>query len=220
MLGGFSEREAEVLGHDKTVYVAFVFAGSARSFIIPAVHESIRTNLIETLCPEPLCDAHIYTLLSRADNTHTPNDAVGKMTRVGEKDTSIISKVIDYALGRLSGSSKAFTAYMDTASPEERQTMIDHAKSLNATEKMRHDMYRNLDPRRYSMHFSRHRAYQMMLKREKEATKGSGYDWVVHVRFDTAWSEPISQSIFSFDHNHITSMYLQSGLRMCQISSQ
>ena len=68
----FADREKEVLGHasreGKGVNVAFLFAGTPRSFVVGMVHESIRNNLIHTLCPPPLCHAHIYARISRADN--------------------------------------------------------------------------------------------------------------------------------------------------------
>ena len=81
--------------------------------------------------------------------------------------------------------------------------MLDHANALNATGKMLHDVYRTFDPRRYSMHFARDRAYRFMRRHEKEATGGRQYDWVVHVRMDMGWSDAISQPIVSFDDRHI-----------------
>jgi hypothetical protein len=32
-------------------HVAFVFAGSARSFVLPPVHDSLRYNLVASFCP-------------------------------------------------------------------------------------------------------------------------------------------------------------------------
>lgn len=205
----FTNREKEVVGHreGKGVNVAFLFAGTPRSFVVSMVHESIRTNLIYTLCPPPLCHAHIYARISRADNTHVPNDAVGIRSFEADKTTAdLVDSTVAYALNRLKtqADSALYTQYVDAGSAEEMKEMEDHARSLGRGDKtLQHDIFRKLDPRRYSMHFNRDRVYRFMQSKEMEATGGAGYDWVVHARMDTAWSEPINQPVFSFDSNHI-----------------
>lgn len=200
-LASFAAREAEVMGPtNKKVYVAFIFAGAPRSLVVPVVHESIRENMLRPLCPAPLCEPHIYARISRADNTHKPNDAVGDTTRV---QNSVVDNAVMYALERVADGNKVITDYFDTGSAEEKKEMLDHANALNATSKMRHEVYRTFDPRRYSMHFARDRAYRLMARHEQDATQGGQYDWVVHLRMDMGWSDQISQPIFSFDDNHI-----------------
>ena len=197
----FVAREAEVIGsNDKKVFVAFIFAGAPRSLIVPVVHESIRVNMLQALCPTPLCEPHVYARISRADNTHKPNDAVGHTVRV---QSSAVDSAVLYALKRVAAGNKLFTDYLETGSEQEKREMLDHANALNATGKMLHDVYRTFDPRRYSMHFARDRAYRFMRRHEREATGGRQYDWVVHVRMDMGWSDAISQPIVSFDDRHI-----------------
>jgi hypothetical protein len=89
------------------VNVAFVFAGSARSFIHPAVHLSIKHNLIDAFCPSSshiqqshsaqgnnaisissLCRPRVFVRLSVADNTHVGAgvNAIGKMVSMSSHE--------------------------------------------------------------------------------------------------------------------------------------
>ena len=70
-------RELRSQNHKQQTTVAFVFAGAARSFVAPMVHESIRQNLIQSLCPSPECTPHIFIRLSRSDNNHQGYDSLG-----------------------------------------------------------------------------------------------------------------------------------------------
>jgi len=52
-------------------HVAFVFAGSARSFVSPYVHKTIKHNLIDSFCPhDNMCKYDVFVRVSSNDNNH------------------------------------------------------------------------------------------------------------------------------------------------------
>jgi hypothetical protein len=55
--------------------IAFIFAGSIRSFVFPFVHESLRHNLIRAFCPPSKCIADVFVRISSSDNTHEKSGA-------------------------------------------------------------------------------------------------------------------------------------------------
>lgn len=60
------------------IRVAFVLAGSPRSFVYPHIHESIRFNLINAFCPPSSCVADVFARVSGSDNTHEVSLCIGK----------------------------------------------------------------------------------------------------------------------------------------------
>jgi len=165
--------------------IAFVFAGSPRSLIVPPVHESIRENLINSFCPIDYCISDVFVRVSLSDNTHGGLDSLGKLSH---GDTNM-KPTVKYAILRLNpqiNSTHSFTDidWTDIGSQKEKNEML--TSKYNTT---RHKIFRVLDPRRYSMYFNRWSVYKMALDRENEL--GKKYDWIVHARLDAMWGEPI-----------------------------
>ena len=154
-------------------HVAFVFAGSVRSFVYPIVHETMRWNLINAFCPKQFCKPDIFARLSATDNTHEGFNATGRLTE-GEKNVASRSK---HALSRLllTSNGRSFVEWVDIGSHKEKKEMLEQFPTSS-----RHKIFRTLDPRRYSMYFNRWMAYQMVLRQEK--LDFLNYSWVVHGR--------------------------------------
>lgn len=175
----------EMLCNVEQVTVAFVFAGGVRSFIIPAIHESIRYNLIHSFCPPSKCSADIFVRFSIDDNTH---DGQG-LSAVGKKLTGS-QETLDAAvkkIGRLAHDSehgKLVYEVVNIGSQEESNQM-----DALTNKSLKQKIYRDLDPRRYSMYFNRWAAYEMMLREERATNKK--YLWVIHSRLDMGWGAPI-----------------------------
>ena len=168
------------------IHVAFVIAGSPRSFIYPAVHESIRLNLISAFCPIDTCSADLFMRISASDNTHMLNGHAvvdGKGIRIAADVKEL--PLIQHALHRLHMAVRGVMKvnWVDVGSSAELEEMKAH---FNST---RHRVFRELDPRRYSMYFGRWAAFQQAKLYERE--QGLHYSWFVHTRFDMAFGEPI-----------------------------
>jgi hypothetical protein len=164
--------------------VAYVFAGSARSFLSPFVRASISRNLLASFCPSASCRYDVFVRISADDNVHTGIDAAGVF--VGSNDQArreIVAAIKDFQPNDPRCS--LFAEYYEIGSKEELEVMVEYGK-----EDVRHKIYRELDSRRYSMFFGRWKAFEMMLKHEKD--QSISYDWVVHARLDAAWGSPIN----------------------------
>ena len=168
------------------IHVAFIIAGSPRSFIYPAIHESIRINLIAAFCPMDTCSADIFVRVSLSDNTHTQDghavvDGKGVSIAADEKDLPLVK----HALHRLSLAARGVlnATWVDVGSVAEQEEMKTHFNSS------RHRVFRELDPRRYSMYFGRWAAFQQAKRYEQE--HGLRYTWFVHTRFDMAFGAPV-----------------------------
>ena len=168
------------------IHVAFVIAGSPRSFIYPAIHESIRVNLISAFCPMDSCSADIFVRVSLSDNTHMVDghavtDGKGVSIAADEKELPLVR----HALHRLHLAVRGVVnaTWVDVGSVAEQEEMKAHFNSS------RHRVFRELDPRRYSMYFGRWSAYQQAKNYERE--HGLHYTWFVHTRFDMAFGAPI-----------------------------
>mmetsp|Transcript_9186 Transcript_9186/g.9256 ORF Transcript_9186/g.9256 Transcript_9186/m.9256 type:complete len:663 (-) Transcript_9186:193-2181(-) len=164
--------------------IAFVFAGSVRSFTSPQVYGSLKANLIESFCPPEHCVSDIFFRLSKTDNVHGGPYSKGQLI---SEEYGVISK-LKIALDYLNQSAHSWNGVMkvnwvDIGSDLEHQQIVNEFKSL------RHKIFRELDSRRYSMNFNRYRAYQMAIETEKKM--GYRYSWVVHARLDSAWGEPL-----------------------------
>ena len=178
------------------VRVAFVIAGSPRSFIYPAVHESIRVNLISAFCPADTCSADVFVRVSLADNTHeiryrAVRDSKGIRIPGNVSDLPLIRHGLVRLLSdRVESQGTLSETWEDIGSSAEHQEMVTN---FNTT---RHFIFRTLDPRRYSMYFGRWADYQQARSYERE--HGFEYSWFVHTRFDMAFGKPIQpHSYFS-----------------------
>jgi hypothetical protein len=163
--------------------VAFVFAGSPRSFIHPPIHLSIKHNLIEGFCPSEVCESHVFVRLSLSDNSH---DGVKYSARgVMVEHAAAKWREVQAALTTL-GPRVNYTV-VDIGSAQESDEMDAYLSS--STDKMAHKVYRDLDPRRYSMYFNRMAAYRTATA--CESINGFRFDWIVHARLDFFFGEPV-----------------------------
>jgi hypothetical protein len=173
-------------------YVAFVFAGSARTFARPIIHLSIKNNLIQGFCPPETCEHEIFVRMSIADNTHISeanspiNNAVGRLIpKNAEREESARRAV--QALG---DANRIHLTFSEIGSKEEAAAMDAFAGPIdpNRTDFML-KVYRDLDPRRFNMYYNRWEAYNMA--KAHEAIVGRQFDCVVHARLDFVWGYPV-----------------------------
>lgn len=164
---------------EKVPKIAYIFAGSARSFVCPQVHWSIKSNLIDALGGEP----HSFVRMSLEDN---------KNVKTG---TGIIFKPqfdereINETLKILNPDIVERFSYSDQVA----DMMRLHPQEI-------HTVFRENDQRRYSMFFHRCEAYKLMLRYEKE--HNVRFDWVVLGRVDAGWIEPILP-INAYDNDRV-----------------
>lgn len=171
-------------GNSSTIHrVAFVFAGTARSFIIPPVHETIRANLIASFCPIATCRADVFLRISTTDNRHEGLDAVGITSKGDPNDIPKIEKAVSRINPHSHVGGRTILDWTDIGSEKEKSEMLLHFPN------QRHKVFRTLDPRRYSMHFNRWAAYNMAT--DLEGKNDFKYSWVIHSRLDAVWGEPI-----------------------------
>ena len=87
--------------------VAFIFAGSVRSFQYPIIHETMRWNLVNSFCPRHLkCVPDVIARVSMTDNIHKGFNASGEMLTVATGADSTdryrsLKKMTQHALSRL-----------------------------------------------------------------------------------------------------------------------
>ena len=73
-----NKSELNIIGNDKPK-IAFVFAGSARSFICPKVHWSLKSHLIDALNGDP----YVFIRIATEDNKNTKT-GLGMCCRISE----------------------------------------------------------------------------------------------------------------------------------------
>jgi hypothetical protein len=171
---------AEESAPSNVARVAFVFAGSARSFVYSPIHLSIKYNLIDAFCPPGSCHAEVFALISISDNTHigAGANANGKFIAADKEKEQLTHT----AIKRLHDN--VHYEVIDIGSPEENARM----DSLSRNNTM-HKIYRDLDPRRYNMYYNRWASYQKAV--EFESLSGLKFDWVIHSRLDFFWGTPV-----------------------------
>jgi hypothetical protein len=159
--------------------VAFIFAGSPRTFVHPILFKTLKKNLIEGFCPRPQCEPHVFARLSFSDNVHegVRYSSVGVTLPRSDKTDFILSKVKDLA-------QRVTIEIVDIGSDQEKQEILRHGANRTF-----HKIYRELDSRRYSMYYNRWAAYQMAVKAEQE--QGFRFEWVVHGRMDFFFGGPV-----------------------------
>ena len=166
-----------------TIKVAFVFAGSMRTFTLPSIHQSIKYNLIHAFCNPLKCIGDVYIRYSIIDNRHKGFNAQGIAVSGNSTNTQQSVESLQQ-LKQMSLRSNLVYTSVDVGSSKESQEM-DVVTSKHIKQKL----YRVLDSRRYSMYFNRWAAYSLMLESEK--AYGIRYDWVVHARLDMGWGASI-----------------------------
>lgn len=168
-----------VFSFDSDYRIAFVFAGSSRSLILPSVHLTIKKNLIDSGCPFPRCIADIFARVSTTDNVLAGMDSAGHLRSSGVHN--VTSEIVQ-ALTQLSERGQIVIDWCDIGSTKET-SYLDKFKGL------RHKVFRIMDKRRYSMYGNRAAAYD--LARDHEKWANVVYRYVVHVRLDCAWFEKV-----------------------------
>ncbi|CAM9356811.1 unnamed protein product [Ectocarpus sp. 13 AM-2016] len=167
--------------------VAMCFSGAIRSFVHPAVHRSIRTNLIESIKADG-CEVDVFAYVTR-------EDTVVKAKQVENPEFTPNSSDVEVALAVLEPTRLLW--HQDQAG------IIPNGCSRvnNRTDASRHSA-RHLWywEQRYSPEASRSlywqlykslAAYRMALREEKRIGCGFTYDWVIRGRLDVAWARPL-----------------------------
>jgi hypothetical protein len=151
--------------------IAYIFAGSARSFVCPKVHWSIRLNAIDAFGGDPT----VFVRISLEDNANTrtgdgkifkPKYANDPKTDIEETLKILNPSIIEW-----------FTL------ENQESEMKKHFPSFD------HQIFRTFDQRRYSMFYHRSMGYRLVLKYESE--HNMKFDWVVLIRLDTGWTGPV-----------------------------
>jgi hypothetical protein len=149
--------------------IAYIFAGSARSFICPKVHWSLKFNVLDAFGGE----AYSFVRISTEDNRNVKTGK-GVIWTPQYNDQEI-------------------TEALKILNPR----TIEHFSLQNEEEEMKkyypgvaHTIFRENDRRRYSMFFNRVMGYRLVLNYEKEHQMK--FDWVVLIRLDAAWSGPVN----------------------------
>jgi hypothetical protein len=153
---------------NKHVKIAYIFAGSIRSFVCPRVHWSLRWNLIDALGGEAY--TFIRTTTEDNANVHTGKGNIWT-PQYQESDLEKMLSILNPRKIQYFSLSKQLEEMR-----KEFPTMI-------------HRVFQENDLRRYSMFFHRCMAYRMALAYEKE--HNIKFDWIALTRLDAAWLEPI-----------------------------
>jgi hypothetical protein len=163
--------------------VAFVFAGSPRSFQHPPIYLSLRHNLIAGFCPPLMCHPFVFIRMSFSDNSHDGirYSAKGILIRSGSDQVPKILVAAHQLCANVT------IARVDIGSQTEKAEMDAFISKSAASNS--HKIYRDLDPRRYSMYFNRMSAYEMA--RSYELANYMQFDWVVHARLDFFFGERV-----------------------------
>jgi len=150
------------------IRIAYIFAGSVRSFICPHVHWSLRFNAIDALGGE----AYTFIRVSTEDNRNTKT---GKGVVWTPKYTE------DNILETLKILNPRKLEYFSLSTQEEEM-------KKNFPSEI-HTVFRENDLRRYSMYYHRCMGYRLAMDYEQE--HHIRFDWVALIRLDAAWLEPI-----------------------------
>jgi hypothetical protein len=166
-------------------------------------------NLIHSFCPPSSCQSVIFARVSLDDNVHQQESGAAIKDPTGRNivgDVSLKPKVVA-ALNRLAKVPHGYDHSLEVpvvvswgfvASQIERDDM---KREFNSSH---HNVFRQLDPRRYSMYYNRQKSYHQAHAYEKE--NNMTFTWVVHARLDSVWGEPVQPVQFweTLDHtvNH------------------
>ena len=148
--------------------IAYLFAGSIRSFVCPKVHWSIRFNVIDSLGDE----SYTFLRVALEDNLNV---------KTGEGNIyqpSYQQEDIDEAIKILNPRK---VEYFSLTNQEEEM-----AKNYP---ELIHQVFRTMDKRRYSMFYNRCQSYKLLQTYEEE--HNMKFDWVVLIRLDAAWLQPL-----------------------------
>lgn len=171
--------------------VAFIFSGSVRSFIYPGVHESIRNNLVISFCPPTKCIADIFAKTSATDNQHEATqgnleDSRGVIVRANTTEIQLAERAISRL--QIHNMQGILQGHLDIEWVE-----LNSSRELSEMEtafpSRDHQIFRDLDYRRYSTNFHCWSNYERA--KRHEANRSITYDWFVKARFDMAFGHPV-----------------------------
>ena len=149
--------------------VAICMGGFARSFVAPKVHRSIKEYVLDALGGS----ADVFMRVSKEDSVH--GDGIGSK---GKKVAGVDQGALKAAMGALN------PVRSEYFSPSTEQ-----AEMRELFPGRRHEVFRRLDPRRYSMWYNRYKAFLMATKYAAE--QGFEYHWFAMVRFDGIFVLPL-----------------------------
>ena len=163
--------------------VAFVFVGHARSFARPAVHESIRLNLIDAFA----CEADVFWMLADEplNATTSPASALA-LERLFRPTRVAVHNASEHAPGACAPPPARSPAELISLGVDPRFKFIEDP--LEAV-------------RNAAAQFGRLRA-AFRLVRDHERARGREFDWVVRARFDAGWYSTIAPAA-SFRNDRI-----------------
>ena len=123
--------------------------------------------------------------MSGSDNTHQTSKFDSRGTYLPANDGHM--DAINNAVRSLGVDVEVVSTVVNIASDEEKNQMSSFESSTGNATMLK--IYRNLDPRRYSMYFNRFMAFKMAMM--YESNHAFNFDWIVHVRPDMMWGAPI-----------------------------
>ncbi len=150
------------------IRIAYIFAGSARSFKCPKVHWSLRFNVIDAFGGDPF----VFVRISEEDNQNvkTGNGVVWK-PKYGDVEVNETLKILN----------PRKVQYFSLSNQEDEMKK-NFPQSI-------HRVFRENDKRRYSMFYHRCMGYKLALEYEEE--HGVRFDWIALIRLDAAWLDPV-----------------------------
>lgn len=171
-----------------------ITTGSARSFVCPKVHWTLKAHLIDALgggwCYHSFniyfLDPHVFVRISSEDNANTKTGKGVKWNpnynnnEINETLKILNPKVVQYFSfdNQIEEMKTNYPGWNHTVFRENDQRRFFHISHIS-----------NNKNKRYSMFFHRCMAYKLALRYEQQ--HGIRFDWVVLVRLDAAWLEPV-----------------------------
>lgn len=143
--------------------VAFIFSGCARSFISPIVHQTIKQNLLEAFCPDISCTYDVFVRVSSNDNIHVGVNSTGDLI-IGDDE---YRRKINISLNTLKSRNGDLIIHSYEIGSDLENYNIENYNRKD----FYHKIYRQLDPRRYSMFYSRWASHEMMKQHELKLGK-------------------------------------------------
>lgn len=122
---------------ESKVRVAFVLAGSARSFITPFVRTTLNKNIIQAFCPQDTCIPDVYIRISSNDNNHGGTDAIGKFIAGTVELRNNIERSLKALQPSIATGGKLYSVISEIGSDDEQRTMKEFGK-----DNLFHRMYR------------------------------------------------------------------------------
>jgi hypothetical protein len=196
--------------------VAAVLSGEIRAFVLPEVHMSIRKNVLDALCPTPsACKPEVFACPSR-DNcppySYWSRSSV-QLRAAGPTTAKLLAATLrsfssdGLALTHVPASCANLHALLPTCFSDSQASELCSAatsgvqsrcrntvRSAGSTSAAAHLLNETVSLTNVSAwgnvgHVNAWRCYQQVKARERE--RGVLFDWIVRLRFDVAFFEPL-----------------------------